>query len=198
MQDDFDEHEQALARRAVDDPEAFQALYHHYFRRVYGYVAARVAAPPDAEDVVSEIFLRVVKHLTQLRNQQQLSFAAWLFVIARSAISDHYRRNGHAKTLVPLDAAAPLPAGDSPLDRIVTEKEDAARLRTLIATLPERQREVITLRYYGGLRNQEIAAVLSIGEKTVSAYLSRAVSELQKSYAALTLQDEPQEVDDEP
>lgn len=198
MQDDFDEHEQALARRAVAEPEAFQALYQLYFRRVYGYVAARIAEPPDAEDVVSEIFLRVVKHLAQLRNQQQLSFAAWLFVIARSAVSDHYRRNGHATTFVPLDAATPLHAEDSTPDRVVTAKEDAAWLRTLIATLPERQREVIMLRYYGGLRNQEIAAVLGIGEKTVSAYLSRALSELQQGYTALTFQDEPQEVDDEP
>ncbi len=198
MPDDFDDHEQTLARRAVDDPDAFQQLYRRYVRRVYGYAAARIANPSDAEDVVSEIFLRVVKRLDQLRNQQHLSFAAWLFVIARNAVSDYYRRDGHADRLVPLDATGSLAAADSAPDRAVIADEDAVQLRALIHALPERKREVITLRYYGGLRNQEIAAVLGIGEKTVSAYLSRALSELQESYTALKFQDEPKAMDDEP
>jgi RNA polymerase sigma-70 factor, ECF subfamily len=197
MLDGWDDHEQALARRAVDDPDAFQQLYRRYVRRVYGYVAARIANPGDAEDVVSEIFLRVVKRLDQLRNQQHLSFVAWLFAIARNAVSDYYRRDGHANRLVPLDAT-PLAAADSPLDHAIIADEDAAPLRALIRALPERQREVITLRYYGELRNREIADVLGIGEKTVSAYISRALRDLQADYTALKVQDEPKAVDDEP
>ncbi len=196
MPDDLDEHEQALARRAAADPEAFQVLYHRYLRRVYGYVASRIANAHDAEDVVSEIFLHVVRNLDQLRNQQRASFAAWLFAIARNAISDYYRRQGAAQSLVALEAAAPLIAAQPTPDRVVTEQEDAARLLALVVALPDRQREVITLHYYGGLRNQEIAAVLGIGEKTVSAYLSRALNQLQEQYAAL-FQAEVEAVDDE-
>jgi RNA polymerase sigma-70 factor (ECF subfamily) len=176
--------EQALVQRALDDPEAFQALYHRYARRVYGYIASRIAHPQDVEDVVAEVFLHVIKHLDQLRNRQQASFAAWLFVIARHAVADHYRQNGRHESLLSLEDAEPCLSVEKQPDHIFSENEEAARLYRMILTLPERQREIVTLRYYGGLHNQEIAAVLGIGEKTVSAYLSRALNELQKKHNA--------------
>ncbi len=196
MPDGIDEHEQALVRRAIDDPQALQILYHRYLGRVYGYAAARIADQHDAEDVVSEIFLRVVKHLPQLRNQQHLSFAAWLFTIARSVVSDHYRRNGNEQALLDLDTAAPLVAAEPTPDRLVSQQEDAAHLLALVGGLTDRKREVIMLRYYGGLHNHEIASVLGIGEKTVSAYLSRALNDLYAQYSESTKEDEG--IGDEP
>ncbi|MBZ0291125.1 MAG: RNA polymerase sigma factor [Anaerolineae bacterium] len=188
MLDNLDEQE--LVRRAVDDLDAFQQLYHRYFQRVYGYVASRIEDQREAEDLVSEIFLRVIKNLTQLRNERHISFAAWLFVIARHAITDHYRRNGRSETPMPLDAAENLVAAEPKPDEMFIDTEEAAKLYQMILTLSERKREIITLRYYGGLRNHEIAVVLGIGEKTVSAYLSRALQELRQQYAVSQRQDE--------
>lgn len=182
MHDTVDE--QALIQRAIDDPDAFQVLYYRYSRRIYGYVVSRVTHRQDAEDVVSDIFLRVIKNLDQLRHRQQTSFASWLFVIARHAIADHYRRNGHFENHIPLEDAEPSAPAEKQPDYIVGENEEAAYLYRMILTLPERKREIITLRYYGGLRNQEIAEVLGIGEKTVSAYLSRALNDLEEKYQA--------------
>lgn len=64
----------------------------------------------------------------------------------------------------------------------MSRREEAARLRALVNELPERTREIVTLRYYGGLRNTEIAEVLGIGEKTVAATISRALDGLQAKY----------------
>lgn len=180
MHDPVDE--QVLIQRAIDEPDAFQELYYRYVRRVYGYVASRISHRQDAEDVVSEIFLRVIKNLDQVRQRQQTSFAAWLFVIARHAIADHYRKNGHAEEHVSLDAVELFAPGAKQPDHIFSENEEATWLYQMILSLPERKREIITLRYYGGLRNQEIASVMGIGEKTVSAYLSRALNDLQERY----------------
>lgn len=180
----MDENDQTLVQRALDDPQVFHHLYERYFRRIYGYVASRITDQHDAEDIVSEIFLKVIKNLAQLRNQHHMSFAAWLFVIARNAVTDHYRREAHAQPVVPFDSATPI-AVESDSDSQIIEGEEAAHLRELIATLPERKREVIELKYYGGLRNQEIAVVLQIGEKTVAAYLSRALDELYEKYTTL-------------
>jgi len=183
MHDPVDE--QALIQRAIDDPDAFQELYTRYVRRVYSYVASRIGHRQDAEDVVSEVFLRVIKNLDQLRQRQQTSFAAWLFVIARHAIADHYRKNGHSEEYISLDVAELCAPAEKQPDHLLSHNEESAYLYSLILTLPERKREIITLRFYGGLRNQEIAKVLGIGEKTVSAYLSRAVNDLQeKCHAA--------------
>lgn len=177
--------ERELVRQALDDPAAFQRLYERYFGRVYGYVASRVADQHDAEDIVSDVFLRVVRHLPQLRNSHQISFAAWLFTIARNAVTDHHRRKPQTETHLLLELAAPLAATELSHDAAVIAGEDAALLRNLIAALPERKREIVTLRYYGGLRNQEIAALLHIRERTVAATLSRALDELQEKYSAL-------------
>lgn len=185
MGDDFDGQEQELVRRALDDQTAFQQLYERYFKRIYGYVASRINNRPDAEDVVSEVFLRVIQNLAQLRSQYPTSFAAWLFAIARNAVTDHYRRKAHTETVVLLNSSPPVTAVDLHPDTIIIEGENAAQLREMIATLPERKREVVMLKYYGGLRNQEIAVVLQIGEKTVAAYLSRALDELHEKYTIL-------------
>lgn len=181
--DGIDERE--LVRQALDDSAAFQRLYERYLGRVYGYVASRVIDQHDAEDIVSDVFLRVVRHLPQLRNNHQISFAAWLFTIARNAVTDHHRRKPQTETHLSLELATPLAAAESSHDTTLIVSEDAAQLRNLIAALPERKREIVTLRYYGGLRNQEIAALLHIRERTVAATLSRALDELQEKYAAL-------------
>lgn len=180
MPDSVNEHD--LIQRALDDPNAFHELYSHYVRRVYGYVASRVSPPQDAEDIVAEVFLRVIKHFDQLRNRHATSFAAWLFTIVRHTVADHYRLNGEPESHIPLDANDHTAPADNQPDHIFTQEEDAAHLRRLILSLSDRKREIITLRYFGGLRNQEIADLLGIGEKTVSAYLSRALSELQDKY----------------
>jgi RNA polymerase sigma-70 factor, ECF subfamily len=172
--------ETQLVQQARVNPGAFQELYALYSHRVYGYVASRIGNSHDAEDVVSEIFLRVIKNLDQLRNQRNSSFAAWLFVIARNEVVEYYRRS---KNHVPLHVTEPHAPANAQPDQIVMQNQDADQLYKLVITLPERQREIITLRYYGGLRNHEIARVLGIGEKTVSAYISRALSDLQEKYA---------------
>lgn len=184
-----------LVQSAPHDADAFEKLYALYFRRVYGYVASRIGSSPDAEDVTADIFLRVIRNLDQLRNQQTTSFAAWLFTIARHATADYYRRNGHVENPIPLETTEQLIAVDAQPDQAIIDSEDADRLYRLVIALPERQREVITLRYYGGLRNHEIATVLGIGEKTVAAYISRALSELQAKYVAS--QRETKAVEDE-
>ncbi len=173
--------EQTLVNRAADDPEAFQALYDLYIERVYGYVAARVDDRKDAEDIVSTVFLSVVRGLGQVRNQRNTSFAAWLFTIARNAVHDFYRRNN--KAVVPLEALQETQAADDlPPDVLVAQIETAHELRCLIADLPERRREIILLKFFSGLRNQEIASVLDLDERTVASHLSRALKDLYQRY----------------
>lgn len=185
MDDSFEWSDQALVRRALDDPPAFQALYDRYFSRVYGYVAARITHQPDAEDIVSDIFLRVIQNLSRLRGHYPDTFAAWLFSIARNAVTDYYRQTQRQDKITALHDVDERFSEDIPDVLSRAEDEQAATLRSLIAELPERKREVIMLKYYGGLRNQEIAEVLRIGEKTVAGYLSRALDELHRHFTRI-------------
>jgi RNA polymerase sigma-70 factor, ECF subfamily len=154
--------------------EQIQSIYKTYLPRVYGYVAARVADVHEAEDLVSDIFLKVVKNFDQLRSETSLS--AWIFTIAHHTLVNHYRRkNIHLLSYDTLD--------DEPAPNItLTKHEDAPMLLALLQTLSPRRQEIITLRFFGGLRNQEIAAVLGLDERTVAAHLSRGLRDLYLAF----------------
>jgi RNA polymerase sigma-70 factor (ECF subfamily) len=176
--------EHDLVQRARSNPDAFRELYDLYFRRVYNYVAARIPAQADAEDVVADIFLSVVKHLHRFNTHHQQSFAAWVFTIARNAVADFYRRAGQDEGELPLDDDV-LADQSELMDMTLATLETAAELRSLVDALPRRRREIIILRYFSGLRNQEIAEVLHIDEHTVASNLSRGLRQLYQQYAVL-------------
>lgn len=179
-----DEEERALVERARRDPAAFRELYAAYLPRVYAYVAARLEHRAEVEDLVATAMLRVVEHLDAFEPRGAGSFAAWLFRITHNLLSDAHRERGRAPALVPLDAAADLPdAGPSP-DGAALQGEERARLRRLVGALPPRRQEVVALRFFAGLRNREIAAVLGLDERTVAAHLCRGLEELHRRYAA--------------
>jgi RNA polymerase sigma-70 factor, ECF subfamily len=176
-----EDHERALIARARDNPDAFRDLYRHYFPRVYAYVVYRVGRVPDAEDLTADIFMRVVEALPNFEYRGAGAFPAWLFRIAHYRVVEYFRRQRH--TVVPLDDLPDI-VSDSPApDAVIAQKERFARLRQQISTLSPRRQEIVTLRFYGGLRNNEIAAVLGLDERTVAAHLCRALEDLQARYA---------------
>lgn len=170
------ERERDLIERAKDDPEAFRELYRHYLPRVYAYVAYRVGKKQEAEDLVSELFLKVVERISVFQYRGSGTFSAWLFQIARNQVNAFFRRNNRDSIPVPLEDLPDV--GELPGDAVL-RKERFTELRELIETLSPRRRETILLKYFGGLRNQEIAHVLSLDERTVASHISRGLVDLQ-------------------
>ncbi len=172
--------EAQLVRDAQADPEAFAALYRYYFPRLYAYILYRMGRVQDAEDVVAETFTRVVENLATFRLRHDGAFTAWIYRIAQHVMADHFRDPRHLETS--LDAAretvdgAPLPA------EVLAQAEEFQNLRRFLSRLPARRREVVTLKFYGGLRNKDIAQVLGLSEKTVASTLCRALRELHTIY----------------
>jgi RNA polymerase sigma factor (sigma-70 family) len=168
--------EQHRARRAHANREHFRALYHAYFPKVYAYVAYHLRQPADAEDVVAEVFLKAMKRIGQYDGG---SFAAWLFSIACNTVSDFYRRNGR----VLVEALSDDLSDDEPApEMLLVQAETRAEMLQLIATLSSRRQEVVTLKFFGGLHNREIAEVLAIDERSVASHLCRALRDLHERY----------------
>lgn len=175
------EQEQDWAAIAQKDPQAFKCLYDHYFARIYAYVGYRVGRVEDTEDLVSETFLRAFQRIESFSWQHENSFAAWLFRIAHNLVSNFYRGEQRWES-IPLDDLPNLQTSSLLPDDIVLQKEKFRGLRKLIKTLTPRQQEIITLRFFGGLRNQEIAEVLGIGERTVATHLCRGLEAAHRNY----------------
>lgn len=169
------------------DVRAFRELYRAYFARIYGYVAYRVSRPQDREDVVADVFLKALESLHRFSYRGEGSFAAWLFRIAHNQIATFYRQTRH-ETLE-LEEVGELESENAPPERFLLQKETHARLHEFLRQLPPRRQEIITLRFFGGLRNQEIAAILNLDERTVASHLSRGLQDLQALFQKELVED---------
>jgi RNA polymerase sigma-70 factor (ECF subfamily) len=167
--------------RAADEPAAFTRLYTHYFPRLYAYARYRVETVQEAEEVVAETFLKVVEAIDRFQWRHTQSFAAWIFRIAHHVLIDHARRAQRVQS-EPFADLPHLISREILPDEAAVRAEEFAHLHRLLATLTPRRQEIITLRFFGGLRNQEIAHVLAIDERTVSAHLCRGLEELHQKY----------------
>ena len=177
--------EQRLVAAAADDDDAFRRLYDAYLPRVYAYVGYRVGPAADVEDVVAEVFIKLAGGLRRFAWRGPGSFSAWLFRIAHNEVAAHYRRAGAHTPDAPLETAPDMRDERPEANPAPEAAEQAAAIRRLVAALPPRQQEVVLLRYFGGLRNREIAAILGLDERTVAAHLSRGLEQLRRGWAEL-------------
>lgn len=94
--------EQLLEQARQGEAEGLSALYHQFLPGVFGYIAARVPDRHTAEDLTSEVFLHMVEGINHLRAQDEASFAAWLFRVARIAVAGFYRQREHQPAMLSL------------------------------------------------------------------------------------------------
>ena len=177
-----DASEKELLENARHDLSAFKELYTLYFPRIYAYINYRVGRVQDAEDLVASTFLKATERLGQFEWRGNGSFAAWLFRIARDHVVDFYRRDGKVPKSVSIDELPEIKSDSVLPDDAALQKEKFAYLRQLIGTLSARRQEIITLRFFGGLRNKEIAGILGLDERTVASHLCRGLDDLHEKY----------------
>ncbi|HEV2581503.1 MAG TPA: sigma-70 family RNA polymerase sigma factor [Ktedonobacteraceae bacterium] len=169
--------EQARGKQAQAGKQliAFDDLYGEYYARVLAYLRFRVGSSEVAEDLVSQVFERVLTHLDGL--QAPGAVGAWLFRIARNCATDYFRRQHAAASLDTLvDSSHPR---DCSPEETLLAQEERQRLLALLERLPEREREVIGLKFVACLQNREIARVLNMPEGTVGSILYRTLARLR-------------------
>ena len=168
--------EARLVERAVSgDPEAFARLYDAYMDRVYRFMLLRVSDSQTAEDLASQVFLKAWEHLDRYEIRG-LSFAAWLFKIARNLVIDHYRTKKEAASLDADDAAEPVSRRTVHGD--IEQQLQAEELRSALNRLTEEQKAAVTLKYIEGFTTEEIAQVMGKREGAVRALQMRGLQAL--------------------
>lgn len=147
------------------------ALYDAHWPEVYRFLRRRVRDHQTAEDLTADVFLRVVQAAD--RYQDQRKPRAWLQVIARNLLIDHYRRT----TSLPIDSEAP--GGHATLDAGSDRQLTSIRVADALKRLPERQRLALIEEYFHGASVEDSALVLGCSADNVKKLRQRAHDRLR-------------------
>jgi RNA polymerase sigma-70 factor (ECF subfamily) len=150
-----------ISRSADGDRGAFEVLYKRYSRPVFGLALRRLGDRGRAEDAVQETFAALWRSARTYRPERGPG-APWLYAVARNAIVDRARNRTEAPAEVP----------DTPsLELGPAERAEASfvswRVHRALEGLPQSERDVIELAYWGGLSQSEVASFLGIPLGTV-------------------------------
>jgi RNA polymerase sigma-70 factor (ECF subfamily) len=172
--------EQALLAGAQEAPReadlAFELLYRGNRDDVYAYVASILRDRAAAEEVTAAAFERAYRKRSRF-DRRRGEPRAWLFGIARNAALDELRRRGRQAEL----AADPEDLVRASVGESAEEGARRLAVGVALATLEPRERELIALKFFAGLANAEIAAVLGISESNAGTKLHRAVTKLREA-----------------
>lgn len=164
-------------REAADADLAFDRLYRSSRDDVYAYVAGMLRDGPAAEEVTATAFERAYRKRSRF-DPRRGEPRAWLFGIARNAALDELRRRGRQAEL----AAEPADLEAAAVEAGAESSERRLALSAALATLAPRERELIALKFFAGLANAEIAAVIGVSESNAGTKLHRAVTKLREAF----------------
>ncbi|MCK4659499.1 MAG: sigma-70 family RNA polymerase sigma factor [Phycisphaerae bacterium] len=170
------------------DPGAFDELVDMFGQRVFGFLHRMVGNREDAEDLLQEVFLRVVRTLPRYTHQGR--FEGWIFRIAANLARDRIRRARRSPTIISMSGEQGDPDGRanwdcadpshiSP-DQPAIQREQVDHMQAALGQLSAAEREVITLRHYSALSFAEIAEAMETPLGTALARAHRGLAKLRR------------------
>ena len=151
-------------------------LYEEYYDKIAHYVFVRIGDKNEADDIASEVFLKALKSISSYE-EQGIPMQAWLFKIAHNMVVDHLRKVSKYQT-VPIDAVE------------IQDKTDPAEIAEINITMESvrkamdkltiDQREVLRLRFFGGLSSREVAGLMKKTDGSVREMQRSALEKLRQ------------------
>ena len=165
-----------IAAPAVQTEEVYRA----FKGRVYGYIKNRINNPEDAEDLMSCVFLKIHEKMDSY-DRGRASLSTWIYAIARNTVNDYFRRMYKSEKSEPYDDALGDCAGDDlpVLDKLILD-ERLEWLAGALERLPERERDIIVLRFYYDRPSREVAGMMNLSHENVRYLQHVAIGKLKK------------------
>ncbi len=182
-----------IASARCGEDEAYRQFLAAYGPRLYGYFYRATRSHHDAEDLLGEVMLRLVRRLGDYDDRGR--FEPWLFCMAANLVRDRIRRARTNPTPLSLEAESDsgsalgdgLSGSPAPADANALADELSGKLAEAMERLDERSRQMVLLRHFGQMSYKEIAEVFECPVGTVLAKVHRALKSLR---AALEVNDE--------
>jgi RNA polymerase sigma-70 factor (ECF subfamily) len=170
-----------VQRARQGDQEAFAQLYEAHFDKIFRYVVLKIRNQAEAEDMTQQVFVKAYESIGSYQSQG-VPFTAWLFRIAHNQMVDYVRKQSRKPT-VPLDESLPI-RDETDLEHDVETKIEMEKVVLATKQLTKAQREVISLRFAGGLSITEAAKTMRKSEGAIKALQHSAILSLRKTLLA--------------
>lgn len=151
----------------------WESVYREYHDKIEGYLRYRLNDSADAEDLATEVFMKVQANLDRY-DPSKASLSTWVYTIARNTLYDFYRAN-HIESDVP----ETLASDDEDVDEGLIAEESLQELAMALAQMPEDERDLIILRFYDGLTIRDAADKLGLSRSTCQRLQDRAIDRLR-------------------
>jgi len=166
-----------LSRASGGEDDAWRDIVEAYSPRVFGLIRAQCGDPDLAEEITQSTFCTMASKIDSYTELGK--FEQWLFRIAMNRLRDELRRRRRQAVPVETEALTGLAGSANPRTPREDETEQLAALRKATANLPDADRRIIHLRYYGELSFKQIAEILDQPLGTVLARQHRALKKLR-------------------
>ena len=154
-------------------------LWDRFADGLRGFITTRVSNPADVEDILQDVFVKVQRGASQLRDTDRLT--TWIFRIAHNAIIDHYR-SAPRRREIPVEEFERVEwraaVDDAIDDQTIVRSEIAACMRPLIAQLPDNYRGALEMVELGGMSQTEAARQLGLSASGMKSRVQRARSQV--------------------
>ena len=175
----FDIDPKVIKRLSEGNQSAFNAVFEHYYPRVYEFIRRIVKSDTLSEDIAQDIFVKIWERREMFGVEVQ-SFGKYIYVMSRNAAINAIRRTGRLTTLAD-DVANRAENFSIEDDYYAREKELIIRLT--VCQMPEQRRRIFEMSRYMGMDNQTIATTLNLSKKTVENHLTLALKTLRSVLA---------------
>jgi RNA polymerase sigma-70 factor (ECF subfamily) len=156
------------------------SLYEEYYDRIARYARVHIGDRTEAEDIAGEVFLKALDSLDSYQ-ERGVPMQAWLFRIAHNLVVDHLKKKAKLKT-VPIETI-PLEGSTDPV-KLAERNMELERVNLAMTQLTREQREVLSLRFLGGLTSQEVGHILQKKDSAVREMQRAAIEKLRQLLTA--------------
>ncbi|MBQ8955656.1 MAG: sigma-70 family RNA polymerase sigma factor [Lachnospiraceae bacterium] len=151
-------------------------IYKEYHYRVLNYIKGKVGNTEDAEDICSDVFLKVQNKLNDY-DREKAAVSTWVYTIARNSIIDHYRTHRTSEE-IPEELAS-----DYEIDESLLNRETLEELAGALRKLSEEERLVIILHYYQNMQLKDIERETGLSYGQVKLRHNSALKKMQKFFS---------------
>lgn len=157
---------------------SFEDFYQKYYPIALRFLLRRCASTADAEDLAEQVFLYCYQNWKKY-DPAKASLSSWLFMILISRFKNYCRDRRYVEDI---EACQNMLCEESPIDQAMRLSEIRQRLAQALNALPINQRKAVVLRYFGGLRDEEIARRLGTTSGNVRVLIFRGLRKMRKIF----------------